>query len=100
MLHFQPAAEDLVSQQWSKVVKKEDATLMINRKAILAMHPALQRHLLRRVIKETLGDLVDIEWKHVERLRSGMSLTKGKRVILPRRLVLYVDREWCRVAAG
>jgi len=90
--------EELVLQTWPSVVREEEGALLINRKAILALHPALQRHLLRRVIKESLGDLVDIEWKHVERFRSGLSLSKGKRVILPRRLILCVGRDWCRVA--
>ncbi len=90
--------EEMVSQAWPQVVEEDDASVSINREAILALHPALQRHLLRRVIKKCLGDLVDIEWKHVERLRSGMSLRKGKRVILPRKLTLHVGREWCRIA--
>jgi hypothetical protein len=89
--------EELVSQAWPQVVKEDDASVSINREAILALHPALQRHLLRRVIKRCLGDLVDIEWKHVEKLRLGMSLRKGKRVILPRKLTLHVGREWCRI---
>jgi tRNA(Ile)-lysidine synthase len=91
-------AEEQVSQVWAQVIEAERGAISINRQAILSLHPALQRHLLRRVIKCVLGDLEDIEWKHVERLRLGLSLRKGKRVILPRRLTLYVGREWCRVA--
>lgn len=89
--------EELVSRTWPRAVKEEAGALLLNRKEVMALHPALQRYLLRRVIKESLGDLVDIEWKHVEKLRSGMHLNRGKKVILPRRLTLYVGREWCRI---
>lgn len=91
-------AEEQVSQVWDRVVKVKSGAMLINRQAIMSLHPALQRHLLRQVIRMSLGNLEDIEWKHVERLRLGLSLRKGKRVILPRRLTLHVGREWCRVA--
>jgi hypothetical protein len=59
----------------------------------------VQRHLLRRVTREVLGNLEDIEWKHIEQMRDGLTLRKGKRVILPRKLTLSVEGRKIRVSA-
>ncbi len=83
--------EDYVSEIWPKVTSEENGAIILDRKAVTSLHPAVQRHLLRRVTRKVLGDLEDIEWKHIEKMRDGLTLRKGKRVILPRRLTLSVE---------
>ena len=91
--------EECVSEVWPKVAGEEDGAIVLDRASVGALHPAVQRHLLRRVTREVLGDLEDIEWKHIEQMREGLTLRKGKRVILPRRLVLSVEGRKIRVSA-
>jgi len=83
--------EEYVSAVWPKVAREENGAIVLDRDSVISLHPAVQRHLLRRVTREVLGDLEDIEWKHIEKMRDGLTLRKGKRVILPRRLTLSVE---------
>jgi tRNA(Ile)-lysidine synthase len=91
--------EEYVSEVWPKVASEENGAIVLDRKSVVALHPAVQRHLLRRVTREVLGDLEDIEWKHIEKMRNGLTLRKGKRVILPRKLTLSVEGKKIRVSA-
>lgn len=91
--------EEYVSELWPELAAEEDGAIVLDRAYIASLHPALQRHLLRRVTREVLGDLEDIEWKHIEQMREGLTLRKGKRVILPRKLTLSVEGRAIRVSA-
>ena len=91
--------EEYVSEVWPKVAGEENGAIVLDRGSVVSLHPAVQRHLLRRVTREVLGDLEDIEWKHIEKMRDGLTLRKGKRVILPRRLTLSVEGRKIRVSA-
>ena len=91
--------EEYVSKVWPKVASEENGAIVLDRDSVVSLHSAVQRHLLRRVTREVLGDLEDIEWKHIEKMRDGLTLRKGKRVILPRRLTLSVEGRKIRVSA-
>jgi tRNA(Ile)-lysidine synthase len=91
--------EEYVSEVWPKVASEENGAIVLDRDSVVSLHPAVQRHLLRRATREVLGDLEDIEWKHIEKMRDGLTLRKGKRVILPRRLTLSVEGRKIRVSA-
>ncbi|GAG33482.1 unnamed protein product, partial [marine sediment metagenome] len=89
--------EQQVSRLWDKVVSEEEKALVLEAKELKSLHPALQRHLLRQVLRRLLGSLEDIEWKHIEKMRDALALPKGKRVILPRGLTFYVEKGRYRV---
>ena len=91
--------EEYVSEVWPKLASEVNGAIMLDRDSVVSLHPAVQRHLLRRVTRVVLGDLEDIEWKHIEKMRNGLTLRKGKRVILPRRLTLSVEGRKIRVSA-
>jgi tRNA(Ile)-lysidine synthase len=91
--------EDHVSRLWHEVVAEDEGAFLLDKRRFAMLHPALQRHLLRDVVKRLLGSLEDVEWKHIEKMRISFTLSRGKRVILPRRLMLYVEKEKCRLAA-
>jgi len=90
--------EQQISRIWDKVVSEEEGALVLKAKEVSSLHPALQRYLLREVLKRLLGSLEDIEWKHIEKMRAALTLPRGKRVILPRRLTLYVENERYKLA--
>jgi len=89
--------EQQVSQLWDKVVSQEGKALVLEAKELKSLHPAVQRHLLRQVLRRLLGSLEDIEWKHIEKMRDALVLPKGKRVVLPRGLTFYVENGRYRV---
>jgi tRNA(Ile)-lysidine synthase len=90
--------EQQVSQVWDKVVNQEGEALVLQAKELKSLHPALQRHLLREVLRRLLGSLDDVEWQHIEKMRYALALPRGKRVVLLRGLTLYVERGRYRVA--
>jgi tRNA(Ile)-lysidine synthase len=89
--------EQQVSQIWDKAVKEEGETIILNSKELIPLHPALQRYLLREAVRRLLGNLKDIEWRHIESMVAALSMRAGKRLNLPRGLTFYVEREEFRI---
>ena len=87
-----------VESAWSDAVCVNLIGITINTEAILSLHPALQRQLLRRVMSEALGDLVDIEAVHIESMMEALHKPAGKRLSLPRGLKFYVSYDTCLLA--
>jgi tRNA(Ile)-lysidine synthase len=92
-------AEDHASGAWPEVVAEVGGACLLDKKRFRSLHPAVQRHLLREVVRKLLGDLEDVEWKHIERMRTSFDLRRGKRLVLPRRLTLCVEKDTCRLSA-
>lgn len=90
--------EQQVSQIWDSVISEEGEALVLRSEEIVSLHPALQRYLLREVTRRLLGNLKDIEWKHIEKMRSALKMKTGKRLILPRGLIFYVKHGECWIA--
>jgi tRNA(Ile)-lysidine synthase len=76
---------------WRKVVRREGDTLIIDRREFLKLPLALRRHLLRTAMEELLGDLRDIETRHIEEIMAVVGKPAGKRLDLPRGLTLAID---------
>jgi tRNA(Ile)-lysidine synthase len=89
-----------VSLVWDRVVREQPNGLLLDTKELLSLHPALQRHLLRRVVGEVLGDLVDIQSVHIEKMMEALSKPAGKRLSLLRGLVFQVGYHTCLVTKG
>ena len=85
---------------WDKAVTEHDGHLVLDAKPISHLHPALQRHLLREVFRRLLGDVQDIESKHIEKAREALSLPAGKSVSLPKGLTFYVEYNKCLVGTN
>jgi len=100
------AADDLsfleaqVSQVWEQVVTEQPNGLLLNREALLSLHPSLRRHFLRRVLGQILGDLADIQSIHIEKMMEAVSKPAGKRLSLPRGLSFHVSYNTCLVTKG
>lgn len=77
------------------VVTKKNESLIINRETFSHLPLAVKRSLLRTAVKELLGDLTDIEADHIEIMMDGMQKSAGKKLILPRGLLFYMDYESC-----
>jgi tRNA(Ile)-lysidine synthase len=90
--------ESEVAKVWSDAVCVTPLGITINTASALALHPALQRHLLRRVMREALGDLVDIEAVHIEGMMEALRKPAGRRISLPRGLTFYISYDTCLLA--
>ena len=89
--------EKEVSMLWDRVVSEQPNGLTLDSQALLSLHPALQRHLLRRALEEVLGDLVDIQSIHIEKMIEALLKPAGKRLSLPRGIVFYIGYDTCIV---
>jgi tRNA(Ile)-lysidine synthase len=92
--------EERVSQVWEGVVTEQPNGLLLDIEGLRSLHPALKRHLLRRVLGQILGDLTDIQSVHIEKMMEALSKPAGKRFALPRGLFFYVGYNTCLVTKG
>ena len=73
------------------VVNQSGDTLEFRRKPFQALPPALQRHLLRTGFEELLGELKDVESRHIEEIMDALDRPAGRSVDLPGGLVFAID---------
>jgi tRNA(Ile)-lysidine synthase len=81
-----------------EVVQTEGSTVTLDKGRFLALPPTLQRHLLRMVIEDLLGNLKDIETRHIEIMMSALDKPAGKTLNLPYGLVFSVEYQCYRIA--
>ncbi|MBI4188238.1 MAG: tRNA lysidine(34) synthetase TilS, partial [Chloroflexi bacterium] len=68
---------------WSRVARRQGDTIILDRAKLLKLPSALQRHLLRKAIEELLGNLRDIETRHIEKIMAALTKPAGKSLNLP-----------------
>ncbi len=76
---------------WDDIVRTRGNTLVLGKKEFLTLHPALKRHLLRAGIEKLLGNLMDIEARHIEDILDASTKSAGKRIDLPEGLTFTVE---------
>ena len=92
--------EERCSNVCGDLIRQEGEALVLDSKGILSLDPVLQRYVIRRALRQVLGDLKDIERKHIEKIRAALSLPAGKQVSLPRGVTLYLEYKRCIIGAG
>jgi tRNA(Ile)-lysidine synthase len=91
------AADDLAfidavaSRLRGKVARREGEAVILDRKGFHGLHPALKRHLLRAGIEELLGNLKDIESRHIEEIMGALDKPAGKTIVLPDGLTFTIE---------
>ncbi|GAI48033.1 unnamed protein product, partial [marine sediment metagenome] len=76
---------------WSKIVQKQGNTIILDKEGFLKLPSALKRYLLRRAIEDLLGNLKDIESRHIEEIIDALTKPAGKRISLPGSLVFSIE---------
>ncbi len=78
---------DFIEKEINSVVKNivqvGKKSVTIKKKDFLALHPALQRQILRSSIESLLGSLKDIESSHIEDIIESLKKPAGKIIGLP-----------------
>ncbi|MBA7676556.1 tRNA(Ile)-lysidine synthase [subsurface metagenome] len=78
-------------QLWGEIAQKQGNTITLDKERLLNLPPALQRHLLRMSIEKLLGNLKDIEMRHIEEIVNALTKPAGKRLNLPGGLIFSVE---------
>jgi len=91
------AADDLafmdkeITRLWDKITQKQENTITLDKEKLLELPSALKRHLLRTTIENLLGNLKDIETRHIEEIMDALTKSAGKRLSLPGGLIFTIE---------
>jgi len=83
--------EKEVDRRWLEIAREQDGAVIINKKGLLALSPALKRYLLRRAVGSVLGSLKDIEAGHIEDVLDALDKPAGKVIVLPFGLSFVIE---------
>ena len=74
-----------------EVIRSESGTIILNKARFLALPQAMKRHILRLCFEDLIGDLKDIETRHIEELLDALGKPAGRVFHLPYGLVFAVE---------
>ena len=80
-----------VARRRGRVAQKQGNTIILDKKQFVALPSALKRHLLRASIEELLGNLKDIEARHIEEVLSALDKPAGRKISLPDGLTFAIE---------
>jgi tRNA(Ile)-lysidine synthase len=92
--------ETEASRIQDKVTKSGPNHVILDKKSFLALHPALQRQLLRSSIESLLGSLKDIEADHIENIVAALDKPAGRVIGLPFGLSFTIEYDRYVLASG
>jgi tRNA(Ile)-lysidine synthase len=81
------------ARAWDSVVERKQDTVVFVRNLFMSLPPALKRQLVRNAIGELLGDLKDIEARHVEKLVEAAAGPAGRTYHMPGGLRWVVEHD-------
>ncbi len=76
---------------WGEVVQEHENIIALDKERFLRLPSALQRNLLRMSIEKLLGNLKDIETRHIEEIVDALPKPAGKRLNLPGGLIFSIE---------
>ncbi len=91
------AADDLafidneIARLWGRIAQEQKGTVVLDKGRFLELSPALKRHLLRTSIEKLLGNLKDIETRHIEEIMTILTKPAGRKISLPGSLTFSID---------
>ena len=80
-----------IGQLWGEVAQKLENTIILDKERFLGLPSALKHHLLRASIEKLLGNLKDIEARHIEEIIDALAKPAGKRLNLPGGLIFSIE---------
>jgi tRNA(Ile)-lysidine synthase len=80
-----------IGRLWGEIGQEQESTIVLDKERFLELPPALKRHLLRTAIEKLLGNLKDIEARHIEEIMDALTKPAGKRLSLPGGLIFSIE---------
>jgi len=80
-----------VARLWGEIAQEQETTIILAKEKFLKLPSALQRYLLRSSIEKLLGNLKDIETRHIEEIMEALNKPAGKRISLPEGLIFAIE---------
>ncbi|QXM07239.1 tRNA lysidine(34) synthetase TilS [Crassaminicella indica] len=86
---------------YHQVVIKNNSDIRINKKAFEEKHPAIQRRILREAINQSMGELKDVQHKHIEKLLDFIKYgSVGREIHLPKGIYAVLDYDAMMIKKG
>ncbi len=83
--------DEQVAQVWDKTARRQENTIILDRERFCQLPSALQRHLLRVAIERLVGNVKDIEMRHIDGIMAALSKPAGRKLNLPSGLTFSID---------
>jgi len=80
-----------IGRLWGEIGQEQEDTVVLDKERFLKLPPALKRHLLRTAIEKLLGNLKDIEARHIEEIMDALTKQAGKKLSLPGGLIFSIE---------
>jgi tRNA(Ile)-lysidine synthase len=76
---------------WHQIAQRQENTVILNKAGFLGLPPALKRQVLRISLEKLIGNLKDIEARHIEEIMNALSKPAGRGLNLPGGLSFNID---------
>jgi len=83
--------DDETTRLWKETVQEQDNTIALDKERCQKLPAAAKRHMLRRAVERLLGDLKDIETRHIAEVMAALAKPAGKRLNLPGGLIFSIE---------
>ena len=83
--------DEETARLWNGVAERQGNVITLDKERFGRLHPALKRHLLRASILELLGNLKDIETRHIFEIMAALDKPAGKQISLPEGLIFSIE---------
>jgi len=80
-----------IASLWGEIVREQEKAIILDKESFLELPSTLQRYLLRAIIEKVLGNLKDIEVRHIEEIMGVLTKPAGKRISLPGGLIFSIE---------
>jgi len=91
------AADDLAfieqagTELWAQIAQRQEDTIILDKEHFLELPPALKRLLLRKSLGKLIGNLKDIEARHIEGIMEALNKPAGRSLNLPGGLSFVIE---------
>jgi len=83
--------DEEVTRMWGEIAQSQEKVISLDKERFCNLPVALQRHLLRTSIERLLGNLKDIEARHIEEIINTLPKAAGRKISLPKGLIFVVE---------
>jgi tRNA(Ile)-lysidine synthase len=76
---------------WHQLAQRRENTIIIDKEPLLTLPPALKRQVLRMSLEKLIGNLKDIEARHIEEIMNSLIRPAGRSLSLPGGLTFTIE---------
>ena len=75
--------EEEGSRRWHQIAQRQEDMVILPKEGFLELPPALKRQVLRMSLEQLIGNLKDIEARHIEAIMNALNKPAGRSLNLP-----------------